>query len=127
LPTPSPDAAGRGKVWYDDQHEVHRQIFEGGETINYAFMGQDAARQGSLDNGVLAEFPVGSRQVHCFRALMESARNFYGEILRGMTRHGVGSVSQLWGNRWPAGKRSRRSRGSFDPNDPAPWTIRGAA
>jgi putative restriction endonuclease len=31
-----------GKVWYDDQREVHRQIFEGDETIDYAFMGQNA-------------------------------------------------------------------------------------
>src|SRR5690348_9524379 len=30
-----------GKVWYDDQREVHRQIFEGDETIDYAFMGED--------------------------------------------------------------------------------------
>ncbi len=30
-----------GKVWYDDQREVNRQIFEGDETIDYAFMGQD--------------------------------------------------------------------------------------
>src|SRR5579863_3290124 len=30
-----------GKVWYDDQREVHRQIFAGDETIDYAFMGQD--------------------------------------------------------------------------------------
>jgi putative restriction endonuclease len=30
-----------GKVWYDDQRQVHRQIFEGDETIEYAFMGQD--------------------------------------------------------------------------------------
>jgi putative restriction endonuclease len=30
-----------GKVWYDDQRHVHRQIFEGDETIDYAFMGQD--------------------------------------------------------------------------------------
>jgi putative restriction endonuclease len=29
------------KVWYDDQREVHRQIFEGDETIDYAFMGQN--------------------------------------------------------------------------------------
>jgi putative restriction endonuclease len=29
------------KVWYDDQREVHRQIFESEETIDYAFMGQD--------------------------------------------------------------------------------------
>jgi putative restriction endonuclease len=30
-----------GKVWYDGQREVHRQIFEGDETVDYAFMGQD--------------------------------------------------------------------------------------
>jgi putative restriction endonuclease len=30
-----------GKVWYDDQREVHHQIFEGDETIDYAFMGQN--------------------------------------------------------------------------------------
>ena len=28
-----------GKIWYDDQREVHRQTFEGDETIDYAFMG----------------------------------------------------------------------------------------
>ena len=30
-----------GKVWYDDQRQVHRQIFEGDDAIDYAFMGQD--------------------------------------------------------------------------------------
>ncbi len=30
-----------GKVWDDDQREVHRQIFEGNETIDYAFMGRN--------------------------------------------------------------------------------------
>jgi putative restriction endonuclease len=30
-----------GKVWYDDQRQVHRQIFASDETIDYAFMGQD--------------------------------------------------------------------------------------
>jgi putative restriction endonuclease len=34
---PKPDA----RVWYDDQREVHRQIYEGDETIDYAFMGQN--------------------------------------------------------------------------------------
>lgn len=33
-------ARGR-RVWYDDQREAHRQIFEGDETVDYAFMGQD--------------------------------------------------------------------------------------
>jgi len=31
-----------GRVWYDDQREVHQQIFSGEETIDYAFMGKDA-------------------------------------------------------------------------------------
>ena len=30
-----------GKVWYDDQREVHRQIFESEDTVDYAFMGKD--------------------------------------------------------------------------------------
>lgn len=30
-----------GKVWYDDQRQVHSQIFQGDEAIDYAFMGQD--------------------------------------------------------------------------------------
>lgn len=29
------------RVWYDDQRDVHRQIFEGDEAIAYAFMGHD--------------------------------------------------------------------------------------
>lgn len=29
------------KVWYDDQREVHRQIFEGDEAVEYAFMGDN--------------------------------------------------------------------------------------
>ena len=29
------------KIWYDDQREVHRQIFEGDETVDYAFMGKN--------------------------------------------------------------------------------------
>ena len=29
------------KIWYDDQREVHRQIYQGDELIDYAFMGTD--------------------------------------------------------------------------------------
>jgi putative restriction endonuclease len=29
------------KVWYDDQRNVHRQIYDGDETVDYAFMGED--------------------------------------------------------------------------------------
>jgi putative restriction endonuclease len=41
-----------GKVWYDDQRNVHGQIFEGDETIEYAFMGQDPS---AADNRWLRE------------------------------------------------------------------------
>jgi putative restriction endonuclease len=30
-----------GRVWYDDQREIHRQIFDEHEAVDYAFMGQD--------------------------------------------------------------------------------------
>ncbi|MET4200736.1 HNH endonuclease signature motif containing protein [Bradyrhizobium sp. LA6.12] len=40
------------RVWYDDQREVHRQIFEGDETVDYAFMGEDP---NSADNRWLRE------------------------------------------------------------------------
>jgi len=29
------------RIWYDDQQQVHSQIFEGNDTVDYAFMGQD--------------------------------------------------------------------------------------
>src|ERR1700727_477288 len=28
-------------VWYDDQREVHRQIFDGDQMVDYAFMGEN--------------------------------------------------------------------------------------
>ncbi len=28
-----------GKIWYDDQKEAHQQIYQGDETVDYAFMG----------------------------------------------------------------------------------------
>jgi putative restriction endonuclease len=40
------------KVWYDDQREVHRQIFEGVDTVDYSFMGTDP---GAADNQWLRE------------------------------------------------------------------------
>ena len=29
------------RVWYDDQRDVHRQIFDGDEMVDYAFMGRN--------------------------------------------------------------------------------------
>lgn len=40
------------KVWYDDQRDVHRQIYEGDEVVDYAFMGDDPA---AADNRWLRE------------------------------------------------------------------------
>ena len=49
-----------GRVWYDDQRDVHRQIFEGEETIDYAFMGKnpDAADNQRLREACENRIPV---------------------------------------------------------------------
>lgn len=48
------------RVWYDDQRDVHRQIYEGEETVDYAFMGQnpDAADNRWLREAFEAQVPV---------------------------------------------------------------------
>lgn len=40
------------RVWYDDQRQVHRQIFQSAESVDYAFMGSDPA---AADNRWLRE------------------------------------------------------------------------
>ena len=47
------------KIWYDDQREVHRQIFAGDETVEYAFMGPGSrgGRQSLATRGVRASAP----------------------------------------------------------------------
>lgn len=40
------------RVWYDDQRDVHRQLFEADEVVDYAFMGSDPD---SADNRWLRE------------------------------------------------------------------------
>jgi putative restriction endonuclease len=42
----------RGRVWYDDQREAHRQIYAGDATVEYAFMGADPT---AADNRWLRE------------------------------------------------------------------------
>jgi putative restriction endonuclease len=48
------------RVWYDDQLEVHRQIFEGDETVDYAFMGSnpDAADNRWLREAMQRQIPL---------------------------------------------------------------------
>jgi putative restriction endonuclease len=38
-----------GKIWYDDQRQVHDQIYRGDETVEYAFMGQDRSKETAYD------------------------------------------------------------------------------
>jgi putative restriction endonuclease len=46
------------RIWYDDQRDVHRQIYEGDEVVDYAFMGNDPAAadnrwlRGAMENRV---------------------------------------------------------------------------
>jgi putative restriction endonuclease len=49
-----------GKVWYDDQRQVHHQIFRGDETVDYAFMGQnpDAADNRWLKEAYENQIPI---------------------------------------------------------------------
>ena len=48
------------KVWYDDQRQVHRQIYEGDEAVDYAFMGTnpDAADNRWLREAMENRVPV---------------------------------------------------------------------
>ena len=48
------------RVWYDDQREVHRQIFESDESVDYAFMGRnpDAADNRWLREAFENQIPV---------------------------------------------------------------------
>jgi len=48
------------KVWCDDQREVHRQIFNGDEIVDYAFMGSDpdAADNRWLRDAMQSQIPL---------------------------------------------------------------------
>lgn len=48
------------RVWYDDQRQAHRQIYEGSEAVEYAFMGRDpeAADNRWLREAMEARVPV---------------------------------------------------------------------
>jgi putative restriction endonuclease len=48
------------RIWYDDQREVHRQIYEGDETVDYAFMGEnpDAAENRWLREAMDNRVPI---------------------------------------------------------------------
>lgn len=49
-----------GRIWYDDQKDVHRQIFEADEMVDYAFMGQkpDAADNRWLREALENRIPI---------------------------------------------------------------------
>ena len=48
------------RIWYDDQREVHRQIYEGDEAVDYAFMGEnpDAADNRWLREAMENRVPI---------------------------------------------------------------------
>jgi putative restriction endonuclease len=48
------------RIWYDDQRHVHRQIYEGDEAVDYAFMGEnpDAADNRWLREAMEDRIPV---------------------------------------------------------------------
>lgn len=49
-----------GKVWYDDQREIHQLIFGANETFGYSFMGEDpdAAENRLMREAMLENVPV---------------------------------------------------------------------
>ena len=49
-----------GKVWYDDQREIHRRIFGASETFSYDFMGNnpDAAENQWMREAMISQVPV---------------------------------------------------------------------
>ncbi len=49
-----------GRVWYDDQRDAHRQVYEGVEMVDYAFMGTDprAAENRWLREAMLDKTPL---------------------------------------------------------------------
>ena len=48
------------RVWYDDQRQVHRQIYEGDDAVDYAFMGEnpDAAENRWLREAMQNAVPI---------------------------------------------------------------------
>jgi putative restriction endonuclease len=49
-----------GKVWYDDQREIHRRIFGASETFSYDFMGNnpDAAENQWMREAMISQVPI---------------------------------------------------------------------
>jgi putative restriction endonuclease len=48
------------RVWYDDQREAHRQIYEGDDVVDYAFMGTDPTSPDNcwLQDAMQKQIPV---------------------------------------------------------------------
>jgi putative restriction endonuclease len=49
-----------GRIWYDDQREVHQQIYAGDDVVDYAFMGTDP---NSPENELEFARPVRARRL----------------------------------------------------------------
>jgi putative restriction endonuclease len=97
-----------GKVWYDDQREVHRQIFEGDETIDYAFMRQnpDASDNWSLREAFEKAVPI----IYFLGIAPGPVPGYVARVHFGMGRCGVEGAGRI---RYPEsrGDRTTRERG----------------
>ena len=83
-----------GKVWYDDQREAHRQIFEGDETIDYAFMGgnPDAADNRWLREAFENRIPI----IYFPRYRAWPLPGHAACIHFGVGRHGAKGARRVW-------------------------------
>jgi putative restriction endonuclease len=82
------------RVWYDDQREVHRQIYAGDDVVDYQFMGTDP---NSADNRWLRD--AMQRQIPVRYFLGGTVRLTCGEQKRARRRmcdHAAATASRHW-------------------------------
>jgi hypothetical protein len=110
------------RVWYDDQREVHRQIYAGDDVVDYAFMG---TYPNSADNRWLLDAMREQNPGHLFprhlaRSVSAHHPHFYHRVAPGGSpgptcfrgdRRGVGSSCLAGGPR----ASLRASRGQDTP------------
>jgi hypothetical protein len=80
-----------GRIWYDDQREVHQQIYAGDDVVDYAFMGTDP---NSADNRWLPRRDARADPGHLFPrhfAWSVSAHN------PDVFQHPIGTPLRIWG------------------------------
>ena len=110
-----------GKVWYDDQREVHRQIFEGDETIDYAFMGQDPD---AADNRWLREAFENQIPIIYFLGIAPGRyQAMLPAFISGWDASGVEGACRVWRTR--SSRRWRRPRTRWNGATPCERSSNG--